>query len=237
MALNRCKECGNLFRSDVDICPNCETPVEKEKSRAGYLGVIGFILLVGLLSIQMNSYFHKKSIEKEKLRKQEAVLLEQEQQEQQEQEEAARMRALEEHYDKIVSLWKDGEYDQASNELDLFKEYNQPDYKEVPEIEKKLEIHRLEEQVKGIPASRASANLDIYKKLQSLDPDNERYKKKVSYYTNKIKKRSTKKIRKKKKDTTLAKGGKNKKENREKKQPVEKEESMEVLELLGDAPF
>ena len=240
MALNQCKECGNLFRSDIDLCPNCETPVKREKSRAGYLGIIGFILLVGLFSIQMNAYFQKRSVEKERLKKEEAVALQREQREQEEQEEASRMKAVEDDYQKIVSLWQDGKYDQASNDLSLFSKYNQPDYRNVSEIEKNLEIHKLEQELKTIPASRASVNLAMYKKLLSLEPDKVKYKKKVIYYTKKIKKTSSQRKGRKKQTMALTKEGKNKKRNTEKAakgHPVQEEESMGISELVEEAPF
>ncbi len=43
-------------------------------------------------------------------------------------------------------------------------------------------ITRLEQQVKAIPMSRTVDNLNIYRYLLQLDPDNKRYQKKVAFY-------------------------------------------------------
>lgn len=43
-------------------------------------------------------------------------------------------------------------------------------------------IDRLEQQVKAIPMSRTVDNLNIYRYLLKLDPDNKRYQKKVAFY-------------------------------------------------------
>lgn len=43
-------------------------------------------------------------------------------------------------------------------------------------------IARLEQQVKAIPMSRTVDNLNIYRYLLKLDPDNKRYQKKVAFY-------------------------------------------------------
>jgi len=59
-------------------------------------------------------------------------------------------------------------------------------------------IDRLEQQVKAIPVSRTVDNLNIYRYLLKLDPDNVRYQKKVAFYekrftAEKAQKKATKK--------------------------------------------
>lgn len=51
--------------------------------------------------------------------------------------------------------------------------------------ERAARIAALSEQVKSVPAKEYDKNLDIYRKLQSLDPGNPTYEQKVAYYTGK----------------------------------------------------
>jgi hypothetical protein len=55
-------------------------------------------------------------------------------------------------------------------------------------------IARLEKQVKTIPTSRTVDNLDIYRYLLKLDPDNVRYKKKVAFYETRFEKEKTERV-------------------------------------------
>lgn len=53
-------------------------------------------------------------------------------------------------------------------------------------IKKKELITKLESKVMKIPVSKYKENLDIYKELYELDPENERYKRKVAFYEDKL---------------------------------------------------
>lgn len=52
-------------------------------------------------------------------------------------------------------------------------------------------INRLEDEVRPIPVSDRKANLAIYKKLLKLDPENEKYKRKVLYYSKPLPKKES----------------------------------------------
>ena len=56
------------------------------------------------------------------------------------------------------------------------------------------EIEKLEQQVQAIPMSRTMDNLNIYRYLLKLDPDNPRYQKKVIFYENRFEKERTKRV-------------------------------------------
>ena len=58
-------------------------------------------------------------------------------------------------------------------------------YKNWVTVDKALIIKDLEDKVRPIPASNIEKNLMIYKKLLKLDPNNKKYKEKVSYYNSK----------------------------------------------------
>ncbi len=55
------------------------------------------------------------------------------------------------------------------------------------ETDKATSIAKLEKKVRAIPAKDAAANLAGYRQLVILSPNNTRYKKKVTYYTAKVK--------------------------------------------------
>lgn len=56
------------------------------------------------------------------------------------------------------------------------------------------EIEKLERQVRAIPVSRTVDNLNIYRYLLKLDPDNPRYQKKVAFYENRFEKEGAKRV-------------------------------------------
>ena len=56
------------------------------------------------------------------------------------------------------------------------------------------EIAKLEKQVRAIPMSRTMDNLNIYRYLLKLDPDNPRYQKKVVFYERRFEKERAKRV-------------------------------------------
>ena len=94
--------------------------------------------------------------------------------------------AIEDHYQKLVDFYNNGELKEASYQLDLFEENKKLDYKNVRDIYNKVMIKVLDDKVRKIPVAESQKNLDIYKQLLSLDPQNERYQKKVAFYATKV---------------------------------------------------
>ncbi len=60
------------------------------------------------------------------------------------------------------------------------------------------EIEKIERQAQSIPMSRTIDNLNIYRYLLKLDPDNTRYQEKVVFYENRFEKEKTKRVAAKK---------------------------------------
>jgi hypothetical protein len=94
--------------------------------------------------------------------------------------------AIETHYKEPMVLHNEKKHDEASRELDLLQKNNKQDNKNVEDIKKNIEIAELEKKAKSIPVSRVLDNLNIYKQLLALEPNNEKYKKKVAFYKNKL---------------------------------------------------
>ena len=93
---------------------------------------------------------------------------------------------IEVHYMDLVALDNENKCEEASREVDLFQKDNNLDCKNAGDIKKNIEIAELEKRAKSIPISRISDNLNIYKQLLALKPNNPKYKKKVAFYKNKI---------------------------------------------------
>ena len=64
----------------------------------------------------------------------------------------------------------------------LYTDYRMRNLKEIDPAEYQKTIKVLEAQVAKVPASEFDENLRLYKKLQSLNPENKRYAEKISYY-------------------------------------------------------
>lgn len=69
----------------------------------------------------------------------------------------------------------------------------------------RLKIAKLEKHAKSIPGSRTVDNLDIYRYLLKLDPDNARYKQKVAFYETRFEKEKAERVAVKKRVTTTRK--------------------------------
>ncbi len=93
---------------------------------------------------------------------------------------------IETHDMELMALQNSKKHDEASRELDLFQKNNKLDHKNVEDIKKNIEIAELEKKAKSIPVSRVLDNLNIYKQLLALEPDNPKYKKKVASYKAKL---------------------------------------------------
>ena len=94
---------------------------------------------------------------------------------------------IERHYLKLVAHFNEEKIDLLADELVLFQKNGKLSYKDVQHIKKKA-ISHLEKKVRKIPVSKALDNLKIYMQLLKLDPDNSKYKHKVSFYKDRIKK-------------------------------------------------
>jgi len=103
--------------------------------------------------------------------------------------------AIEDHYQKLVGFYNKNQLKEASYQLDLFEENKKLDYKNVWDIYKQVKIKILDDEVRKIPVAESKKNLEIYKQLLGFDPQNQRYQKKVKFYTAKVEEQERKKER------------------------------------------
>jgi zinc-ribbon domain len=180
VALKKCKECGHSISSKAKACPNCGAPIKKGSNiKIGCLGAVIIFLAIGFIAGSISNHFSKKKKEGARIEKQAAVAkLEMK-------EKNEFIKNIEEHYKKLGADFESSNLN-INNEISLFIKYGRLDYKDVAEYKRKLDIRGLEGKVSVIPASKVSENLNIYKRLSALDPENQKYKKKVGYYAKKI---------------------------------------------------
>ena len=93
---------------------------------------------------------------------------------------------IEQHYSNLVRYYSEKKYDEAYNLIMEFDIHNQLNYKNVSKKYKNLIINYFYKKVKPIPAYKVKENLDLYRKLLDLDPNNIVYKKKVAHYFSKL---------------------------------------------------
>ena len=86
---------------------------------------------------------------------------------------------IEQHYQKLVNFYEANRFNEASDEIELFRQFGQLEYKDVQSLETKIRVARLEEQAEQLPESNLSGKLQIYKHLFKLEPNNPEYRKKV----------------------------------------------------------
>ena len=193
-----CKECGTqLFGKNAKECTNCGAPLERKtiliKEKVGLLGFIVVIIML-LASVGKIADFSEKGsqIEDSTEKENAAPVLDKRfindrtSVPETKKAEDEFLETIEIHYLDLVTLHNENKCEKASRKLDLFQKYNKLDYKNVGDIKKSIEIEELEKRAKSIPVSRISDNLNIYKQLLALEPNNPKYKNKVAFYKDKI---------------------------------------------------
>jgi len=153
---------------------------ESGRKKIGCLGAIIIIVLLMMIGVKVIDFFEKRSEDKKRVEHQKLAA------QVEEKKRTEFISNLEQHYQKLLSFQNEKNFSQATKELQLFRKYQEHEYKDVPDIEKRIRIATLENEVKAIPASKAAENLRIYKNLLSLDPENSRYKNKVALYQAKV---------------------------------------------------
>ena len=86
---------------------------------------------------------------------------------------------IEQHYQKLVNFYEVKSFNEASDEIALFRQFGELEYKDVESLETKIKVARLEEQAEQLPESNLSGKLQIYKHLFKLEPNNPDYRRKV----------------------------------------------------------
>lgn len=140
VGIKKCKECGKEVSSKADKCPHCGVPI-KGKPTVGCLGAIVIIIFVLIFIGKVTDFIEKRSEEKGKSDQQKiAEQIEKQRQEFEQKKVQAFNSRIEEHYQKLVGFYKSNNFEQASNELELFKRYNKLNYKDVATIKEKYQL-------------------------------------------------------------------------------------------------
>jgi len=193
-----------LIHKKANECSDCGAPLErKANSVKEKVGFLGFVLIIVILLVFMgktSDFFEKGPRIKDNAEKQNTapildkrVISDRTSVPETKKPKDKFLETIEAHYMELMALHNERKHDEASRELDLFQKYNKLDYKNVEDIKKNIEIAELEKKAKSIPVSRVLDNLNIYKQLLALEPNNARYKKKVAFYKAKLEANARKK--------------------------------------------
>ena len=192
------KENGDqLIHKKANECSDCGAPLERKansvKEKVGFLGFVLIIIIFLVFMGKISDFFEKGPQIKDSAEKQNtAPVLDKRLINDRifvpetKKPKDKFLETIETHYLELMALHNEKKHDEASRELDLFQKYNKLDYKDVEDIKKNIEIAELEKKAKSIPVSRVLDNLNIYKQLLALEPNNAKYKKKVASYKAKL---------------------------------------------------
>jgi hypothetical protein len=192
------KESGDqLIYNKANECSDCGDPLERKansvKEKVGFLGFVLIIIILLVFMGKISNFFEKGSQIKNSAEKQDtAQVLDKrlmndrtsvpETKEPKEQP----FETIETHDVELMALHNEKKHDESSREPALLQKTNKLEYKNIEDIKKNSEIAELEKKAKSIPVSRVLDNLNIYKQLLALEPDNPKYKKKVASYKTKL---------------------------------------------------
>ena len=192
------KESGDqLIHKKANECTDCGDPLERKansiKEKVGFLGFVFIIIILLVFMGKTSDFFEKVPQIKDSVEKQntapvlnERLINDRTSVPETKKPKEKFLETIETHYMELVVLHSEKKHDEASRELDLFQKNNKLDHKNVEDIKKNIEITELEKKAKSIPVSRVMDNLNIYKQLLALEPNNVKYKKKVAFYKTKL---------------------------------------------------
>jgi len=188
---------GQLIHKKANECTDCGDPLERKansvKEKVGFLGFVLIIIILLVFMGKTSDFFEKGSQIKDSPEKQNTApvlgkkLINYRISVPETKKPKEKLpETIETHDMELMALHNEKRHDEASRELDLFQKYNKLDNKKVEDNKKNIEIAELEKKAKSIPVSRVLDNLNIYKQLLALEPNNAKYKKKVAFYKNKL---------------------------------------------------
>lgn len=188
---------GQLIHRKTNECTDCGDPLgRKANSVKEKVGFLGFVLIIIILLIFMGKIpdFSEKGPQiKDSVEKQntapvldERLISDRTSVPETKKPKDKFLETIETRDMELMALHNEKKHDEASRELDLFQKYNKQDNKNVEDIKRNTEIVELEEKAKSIPVSRVLDNLNIYKQLLALEPNNAKYKKKAAFYKAKL---------------------------------------------------
>ena len=193
-----------LIREKVNESPDMGVPLERNsnsvKEKVGFLGFMLIIIILLIFMGEISNFFEKgpqieNSVEKrntapvlnERLMNDSPLICEKTKPNEQP------FETIETYDLGLMALDNEKKHNDASRKVALLRKNNKLDDKNVEDIKKKREIAELEKKAISIPVSRVSDNLNIYKQLLAVEPDNPKHKKKVDFYKAKLEENKEKK--------------------------------------------
>jgi hypothetical protein len=193
-----------LIREKVNESPDMGVPLERNsnsvKEKVGFLGFVLIIIILLVFMGEISNFFEKgpqieNSVEKrntapvldKRLMNDSPLICEKTKPNEQP------FETIETYDLGLMALDNEKKHNDASRKVALLRKNNKLDDKNVEDIKKKREIAELEKKAISIPVSRVSDNLNIYKQLLAVEPDNPKYKKKVDFYKAKLEENKEKK--------------------------------------------
>ena len=186
-----------LIHKKANECTDCGDPLERKansvKEKVGFLGFVLIIIILLVFMGKTSDLFEKGSRIKDSAEKQNTAPVSYKRLNddrisipETKKPKEKFLETTETQHMELMALNNEKKHGEASRELDPFQKYNKLDYKNVEDIKKNIEIAELEKKAKSIPVSRVLDNLNIYKQLLALEPDNPKYRKKVASYRAKL---------------------------------------------------
>jgi hypothetical protein len=196
-----------LIHNKADECSDSGDPLERKansvKEKVGFLGFVLIIIVLLVFMGKTSDFFEKGSQIKNSAEKQDTAavlgkkLINDRTSDPETKKPKEQPLETIETYDLgLMALDNAKKHNDASRKVVLLKKINKKDDKNVEDIKKKNQIDELEKKAKSIPVSRVLDNLNIYKELLALEPDNPKYKKKVASYKAKLEANGRKKEKK-----------------------------------------
>jgi len=192
------KESGDpLSHEKANEWSDCGDPLERKansvKEKVGFLGFVLIIIILLVFMGKVSNFFEKGSQIKDSAEKQNTdpvlgkkLVNDRKSDPETKKPKEQPFETIETHDVELVALHNEKKHDDASRKVALLKKNNKLDDKNIEDIKKKSEIAELEKKAKSLPVSRVLDNLNIYKQLLALEPDNPKYKKKVASYKAKL---------------------------------------------------
>jgi len=204
MALGKCKECGKLISPKAESCPFCGSPPRRKLAQTK-IGCFSSIIIIILIVVTFNyiSDFSDRRAAEDAARKKAKIeaqkLTETAEEEARNKAQEAELRRknisyFEKNQKKIISQLTDyfvkGEYVKVISGSEKYLPAEDPELKQLYSKaasilrakERKEKEERILAQLIKIPVSESKRNLDLYRELEDIDPNNQFYKDKIAYY-------------------------------------------------------
>ncbi|WP_455756773.1 hypothetical protein [Sulfurimonas sp.] len=183
--MKKCASCKAEISKNAKSCPHCGEPAPKKTSLFTWL----VLILIVLYAIGQNSIESAKEeeeqaksekIEAEAKKRQELARKKAEENKKSKEEFSAKKEQI---LSEINDFTKNKKYEEAVKLIEKYKSTKDID---IIKLEKEVSTKHYLAKLKKLPASKAQENLDLYKKLSLIHPSNDKYKKKIKFYVDKV---------------------------------------------------